>query len=450
MPSISNRPSSNHKQFHCNILQMRNFLATLALLSCVLVPSFSIHFGEEHLSQKEAKYVKDEAYEVEFVGILTRHGVRTPKTYYVEPNQWGDMQYGDLLPEGMRQHSVLGQLMRQRYTPSPLPAKADPTLVYAVADSYQRTHLSAMSFMNGLFPEYSGQTILSKDEFVAVPPNPDSSVKAIVEAMRLPSMSGLPALLNGFGLFNIDSFEDKNLMFSPEKGSVCKSSKYFYKQQEATEAYQNAQSYLNATFWQKLVQVVNSQSTQFNLTTGEMDFEVAIEVFDTYLTTNFIGLENIDLPQDLADGLLKTLEYEKYNYEFGFFPMINASVSLILGDISSKMEDIVDEKPDSPVFALYSGHDHNFYAYFQLFLGIGQGYKLTNPTPRFAANLVFELLKAKSDGHYYVRVLYDDLIFPIQACSMEPCPLDEFELLVSETVIEDLDKFCSKYKDYEL
>lgn len=211
-------------------------------LPIILVALIQVHFSVASMNSEEVNdpfqstgYIKDDAYDVEWVGLLTRHGARTPKTYYFDQQEWGKTPMGYLTPEGMRQHNVLGQLMRQRYNQSPLPSQPEATQVYVVSDYYQRCHLSAMAFILGLYPDNTGENIASKNEFTAVPPNPDPEVQEIVQDMRLSgSSTSLPAILYNFGLVNIDSYENKNLMFSAEKHSVCKSVNYYFDQITST------------------------------------------------------------------------------------------------------------------------------------------------------------------------------------------------------------------------
>lgn len=425
--------------------------ALFQLLAVWLLAPFafsSIFEGDFFEMGQKSSYVKDEAYVVEFVGILLRHGSRSPKSYYFTQTQWGTCDMGNLIPQGMRQHNVLGQLIRKRYTPSPLPTNPTPDMVHCFADFYQRTHLSAFSFMLGLYPEYTGETIAPNIEFTSVPPNPDPQVKSIVENMRLPNSSVLPALLYNFGIYDIQSFPTKNIMFEPNSGSTCPTYKSLLKKVTKTTEYQTAQNYFNTTFWQPTVDIVNAQVSHFQLTHQEMSFDVAVDILDVYATTRFAGLSpNLELPDDIVAGLEQSSQYVFYNYDFGSFPLINASVTVILSNIRLKMASVVNETRNAPTFVVYSGHGHNFISYFQVFLGVGEGAKLSSPMPPFASNLVFELLKSKSDGHYYVRVLYNDLILRIRTCSMEPCPLDEFEQLVEDTVIPDFENWCNQSQE---
>lgn len=159
-----------------------------------------------------------------------------------------------------------------------------------------------------------------------------------------------------------------------------------------------------------------------------MSFDVASYILDTYLSTLFAGLEdNFDFPEEILSLLHNNKEDEYYHYTFGSWPLVNASVTIILMDIKSRMPDVINEVKDSALFRLSSGHDHNFFDYFLLFLGMNNGYALTHKTSPFEANLMFELLKSKWDGHDYVRVRYNNEFLPTHVCSTEPCPLDEFD-----------------------
>lgn len=52
-----------------------------------------------------------------FVNEITRHGARTPTSSEIDPynTNYGVLQDGDLTPSGMRQHYLLGRLLRKWY-----------------------------------------------------------------------------------------------------------------------------------------------------------------------------------------------------------------------------------------------------------------------------------------------------------------------------------------------
>lgn len=396
----------------------------------------------EPTTSNEKYYVKDDTYQVLFVAILARHGARTPASYFFNQADWNNLPLKCITPEGMRMHYVLGNLMRERYIPSLLPATPEPGLTYFVADYSQRTKFSVMSFMMGLYPAYTGQNINSNNEFTAVPPNPDPSIQNIAKNMRLSNTTKLPALGFNYGMIEIDSPIKATLLFNADDDTVCKQVKTYLSNIKATTDYKNTETYLNTTYWQPLVDIINSQAKSFQLKHSEISFGVVDDLYDSYVSTQFEQLPNFNIPSNILAGMVQTLTYDKYYYSFGDSHVRNASVSLIFSDIGKRMGDVVSGKSSAKKFAVYLGHDHNIYSYLIIFLGVDSASKLKYANPPFAANLAFELLKSKTNSQLYVRVMYNDLILKLQQCQSEPCTWTEFSKVVDDSVIDKLSDFC--------
>lgn len=424
-------------------------MKSLLLLLAILVLGTSFEFQSETRLPREQDavlskgYQKDDGYDVLFVAMLARHGARTPKEYFFNEEEWNGLPKKCMTPEGMRQHYVLGQLMRERYIPSLLSPVPMPEEAYMVSDFSQRTKLSAMSFVLGLYPAYTGQNIASVNEFSAVPPNSDPSITNIVTNMRLPNTSNLPAIGYDFGLIDIKSPIEADLLFNADDETVCKRVTHYLDDIKATDDYKNAKGYLDANVWQPLVDIVNSQTTSFKLKSNDMSFGTADDVYDSYISTQFAHLPNFDFPENILAGLKQTLNYNKYHYHFGNDHLRNASVTMIFEDIGDRMKKVIDQKSSAKKFAGYFGHDHNFYSYLIIFLGTDQALALKYPNAPFGANLVFELLKSKTDQQNYVRVRYNDDILKLQQCKSEPCAWQEFAQIIDDTIIDNLADWCN-------
>uniref|UniRef100_A0A914QR47 acid phosphatase n=1 Tax=Panagrolaimus davidi TaxID=227884 RepID=A0A914QR47_9BILA len=96
--------------------------------------------------------------ELLFVQVVWRHGDRAPMSNYPTdshnestwPGGWGE-----LTSVGMRQQYTLGKLLRQKYITSDPPflsARYTPKEIYIRSTDVNRTIISAMSNLAGMFP----------------------------------------------------------------------------------------------------------------------------------------------------------------------------------------------------------------------------------------------------------------------------------------------------------
>ena len=86
--------------------------------------------------------------------------------------------------------------------------------------------------------------------------------------------------------------------------------------------------------------------------------------------------------------------------------------------------------------SLYSGHDTTLIPLLRL-LGINPN----NEWPPFASSVQIELYRKNVTaddvtGTYVVRVIYNDRVYALPACSDTLCPLGEFVALVSECAVD--------------
>lgn len=103
---------------------------------------------------------------VELLQIVFRHGARTPVITYpndkYQENFWKKYGgFGQLTPEGMKQHYDYGNFLRKKYSDF-LNQSYNRERVYAISTDYDRTLMSAYSLLASLYkPE--GDQIWNKN-----------------------------------------------------------------------------------------------------------------------------------------------------------------------------------------------------------------------------------------------------------------------------------------------
>eukprot|EP01017_Pseudomicrothorax_dubius_P047422 TRINITY_DN8524_c0_g1_i2.p1 TRINITY_DN8524_c0_g1~~TRINITY_DN8524_c0_g1_i2.p1 ORF type:complete len:367 (+),score=62.42 TRINITY_DN8524_c0_g1_i2:34-1134(+) len=94
--------------------------------------------------------------ELKLVIQFNRHGARGPIYDLPDREYWN--QFGQLTPVGMRQLYLLGAQLRQRYIIDQkfLPEKYNPDVIFVRSTAVNRTIMSAMSLLYGLYPIGTG------------------------------------------------------------------------------------------------------------------------------------------------------------------------------------------------------------------------------------------------------------------------------------------------------
>jgi lysosomal acid phosphatase len=135
MPPFQQK-EANMKQFYSRVLTL--------LLSCSLTAPI---FAQDKLI---------------FALDVIRHGDRSPAFAMPKSNYQWPQGLGELSPKGMQQEYNLGQHMRQRYVVEThlLPEQYSSTSLYVRSTDFNRTLMSAESFLYGLYPLGTGPSTL--------------------------------------------------------------------------------------------------------------------------------------------------------------------------------------------------------------------------------------------------------------------------------------------------
>ena len=119
---------------------------------------------------------KEQDKELILVIELTRHGARSPaKGSYSWLNQTWESGVAQLTSSGERQQYLNGVKLRKMYIDETdfLPTTFNPKYIYVRSTDFNRTIMSALSQIQGLYPLEAGLSFTSSSEIeAAVPPFP--------------------------------------------------------------------------------------------------------------------------------------------------------------------------------------------------------------------------------------------------------------------------------------
>eukprot|EP01016_Furgasonia_blochmanni_P038430 TRINITY_DN4646_c0_g1_i1.p1 TRINITY_DN4646_c0_g1~~TRINITY_DN4646_c0_g1_i1.p1 ORF type:complete len:356 (-),score=32.41 TRINITY_DN4646_c0_g1_i1:61-1128(-) len=134
------------------------YTLTLFIACKALKPrGFFPEFNKNHSSTEDPELFADDE-ELELLIHIFRHGARSPLKFPVHPEYWKDTQPGELMQAGTRMHYLLGTEMRKRYIINNpfLPNNYTSTSLYVRSTDFNRTMMSALSFLQGLYPAGTG------------------------------------------------------------------------------------------------------------------------------------------------------------------------------------------------------------------------------------------------------------------------------------------------------
>lgn len=156
--------------------------------------------------------------EIRFAFSFWRHGARAPDRGVNALNidllgeEWSAP--GELTPSGMRMHYLLGARNRQRWNGF-LSSSYDNKELYVKSTDYNRTIMSVMSHLQGLYPAGSGPTLTSGQSDKAVPP-----VTSALFANEQTTLAG-NALPNGISVIPVHLFAETGAYFFYYNPYIC-------------------------------------------------------------------------------------------------------------------------------------------------------------------------------------------------------------------------------------
>ena len=381
--------------------------------------------------------------QLRFVISLCRHGAReklssNPNNPFITTNNtsWNKRD-GDLTEVGKRMQYLIGRQMRERYFKemgdNPLILGLyNPYQIYAISSNYDRTISSAYAQLMGIFYPGLGPSLNTLQQKRAVPPfyNPTANFTHIQEEL---GSDALPHQTQAVPVHVLGGTPD----YIFRAYDQCPYVKKAYKKSTEEEEVINLEEKYSKSLYPTLRNVTGIE---------EWDFTRAFYLFDSLECDKYEDIpSNISLP-----GKIKTLLNQAAANRFMYGMVYNKKVAQVMSTKlfekwTQFLDDILKEDQTSKQlfqqlrFALFMGHDINFYPLFRLL-----NKSMSEPTP-FASLFRIELymlsksaLKRGSDlstKDYYVKLLYNDEILKLNG--VNKIALDDYISFMSENMIDE-------------
>ena len=393
-------------------------------------------------SQKESKVL--------FVFEHCRHGARGMKDLFEDKDILNEMWIGkeELSSVGLRQHYLLGVLMRKKYKElldwNNLNNLKD---IFVYSTPSNRTIMSARAQLFGMF-NYNNNSNLSDNQIQKAIPyylNNNSIIKELINNL---SYSVLPN--NIPSEIPIHIIEREENLFQFEKDEKCEGIKKQRKQNEKKSIVKNSIEEFNKLFiTDELKKYLNCKND------SEKDFTNLKNIQKLALSyiINKVDGRNLDEFEKLLKN--KTLFYEKCmnileikSLEIQSGDKENliayASSSVLLRFILNLIDKVVENdklnktKNNVPKFFLLSGHDTTLVMAADLLKVL---FKSNKKFPSFATSQIFELIK--SNNEYYIN-----LIFNNETTIQKNIKYGEFKQIIEEKCwsLEQTGIFCGFIK----
>ena len=360
--------------------------------------------------------------ELRFAFTFWRHGCRTPnevnsQNVDILGSQWANP--GELLPTGMRMHYLLGLRNRNRWS-GYLSSSYDVKEIYVKSTDYNRTIMSALSNLQGLYPPSTGPSLTVGQDAKALPP----VTSTLFTAERV-ALNGY-ALRGGVQVIPIHVMPKTDPYNWPIYGtSYCPSVFKEVLDNDKSDINQNIVKSINTKWGSKLKQALKLTDENWLLSFNNLNL-----IADSFIS-GYVADQPLKSFTDAGINLEEFLE-DAHEIEFNnMFYYYNGDANQMYSKmyVTSFFENmfrwmdtrvLYDQQGKgytgfaAPKLAMFSSHDITLAAAQTLMakaFNIGTFYK----TP-FASSFIFELFRPDNkvasslvESDYTVKVTYNEL-----------------------------------------
>ena len=356
---------------------------------------------------------------------IFRHGIRTPETPKYD-SSWDDYGYGELTPAGMRQQYMLGAILKETYPDLLIPYK--PSKIYVQATQENRTIVSALSQLYGI---YNGIGPNLTDDYpvdLAVPPYNHTEVQAIVNNL----VNTSAAIPDSYYPIPVHSLPRASDIFL-QSYLNCPSANAYYYQQMNDSTVQAVYAELNDTI--------------ANLTALGLDIEDEDDFDDLGDTVLGDYYNQVPLPGNISATSQEFKDLIFFTQWYEIYPTLGMDIQkkLFAGPFLHHVLDFFNQNRNNTLaldFAFFAAKETMMSSLLSA-LGImtpqcllenwqSQRANGTKPHPlcdypNFAANLIFEYYNTSTP---YVQVKYDGQVMNL-CNNKSTCTLDDFTAFIN-------------------
>ena len=385
---------------------------------------------------------------------LTRHGSRAPVFGYSTSTDPWVKEYGkgDITRVGMRQHLLLGKEMAKRFPDifTGMPLRFDE--IYVRSTDYQRTTMSALSHVAGLYDNFLGEPL-------TFPVGDDRVEPPFIsfDTSKVRFDTGLPYGLVPTAVHTEGLNEDRLIYFINK--DTCPAG--------YTAAAEDQKSYYSKVEGNpKLKEAAAEAASRYGIDTKSFktDMDLCVALGD-YASQDILNNPNPKIKPE--EDLYKSIErcYIASNLSRFRLPELQrAIIGPLVLEILAKLKQKVEDLTLPLKYQYYSGHDSTLIPLLKAIGGLDADcylnemleFKATSTCkgfPDVASNLVFELVT--SDRNEYFVKTYTNFQ-PVDVCKngkteeQYRCSLKDFSERLKNQVDSSYDNYCKPTIDNSL
>ena len=374
---------------------------------------------------------------LEMVVEVFRHGAREPIFNY-----WNALSFqlpGELTSVGMRQHFLLGAQLRQDYIEDQqfLSKNYDPREIYVRSTDYNRTIMSALSQLSGLYPLQTGPMVPSDIPLNNTLP-PYNKINYDLATLQNYS------ILGGFQpipVHTVSDFEDKLLL--GEHADICPINKKWFDEQKNSQLYQDIyREFENNT--------IASLRSVLNLT-GNIDLGTISAINDVFLNDIFANKPLPNLPEETFKNMTYIYTMNLFYTYFGSSNQRKFIATPLFKEILNHFESKIQNKTTKK-WVMYSAHDSTLgYVYsglnissyecqMQLWKNKTTDYLNCASYPIFASNLIIELHRVEEK--FQIKIKVNGEYFNVCDRKEKECEWEEFSQRLNDFVLPNYEEVC--------
>lgn len=380
---------------------------------------------------------------------IFRHGARGPIYSY-----WNAPSFnfpGELTSVGIRQHYLLGCELRREYIELQpfLSSKYDPREIYIRSSDYNRTIMSALSQLQGLYPLGTGDEISADIDFdMTLPPYRPLDV----DLNKLKSTNfSIPGGIQPIPVHTVPDVQDRVMLGEHSDPDICPMNKEWLDHQKNSLFYKM----LYEEFENNTIALLKSK-LDIN---GTVDLGTVAQINDVFMNDLFANKPLPDLGEEAFKNITyvftMNLFYTYYGSDIQRKVIPTPMLKEILSHLQSKVNNETLKK-----FVLFSGHDTtlgylytalnitNYECHYELWRTNNTNYVNCEPYPAYASNLIIELHE-ENEGEFFIKLKVNGKYLNVCDEKQEKCSWESFKSRVQRNLAYNYEEICAKPKvDY--